>query len=614
MGRSVDARGAPLFPLLAFLAIAAPSAALADNLCSQGEAPDVITGDIIGVVRHGTLEDITAYSVGTTSCNVGTCQANWIQDSAEHPLIAQNLFRLRNGRFEQIGQSWVKHAFSALQQGACSPSCLPADDQHLGVNCSDPYTSNLNGAQARHGPKYEVNAFTGVYPYPATDMNEPGDVIYKRLQVHNADLDPALNAGALYVVEAQYIAHDDARAGNGANNMSYRPASVTGHSIYTLTLGGSTVRLKPAIEAWKAADASVVLTYANAPGDGTMVIGARVTPLGGGMFRYEYAVENINCDRGAGSFRIPIAPGTVVANTGFHDVDYHSGEPIDGTDWTVTVGAKAVTWATAPYEADPGANALRWGTLYNFRFDAGAAPVATTATLGSFKPGAAGSFGMSTLGPDPCSLNGVCGLDETCANCAADCQHQGGGAGCCGNGVCEVGENPCLCGADCGPALASEATCGNGIDEDCDGSIDCADTDCCASAACAASDPDGDHVAAPCDCDSANAQVHATPGEARSLMVSRDGSGAAHLAWSPPTDPGGAVVRYDTLRSSAPNDFTGSAVCIETGGADTSSIDTVPQAPGIFYYLVRAVNDCPSGQGSIGDLPNGQPRPGRACP
>ena len=33
------------------------------------------------------------------------------------------------------------------------------------------------------GPKYEVNAFTGYYPYPATDINQTGDGIYSRMQV-----------------------------------------------------------------------------------------------------------------------------------------------------------------------------------------------------------------------------------------------------------------------------------------------------------------------------------------------------------------------------------------------------------------------------------------------
>src|SRR5262245_38330277 len=365
---AAPARALGLFLLLAALAM---PAAIADNICDPGEAPDVITGDIVGAQRYGTVGDITAYAIGTTSCNIGTCMANWVSSTAEHPLIAQNLFRLKDGRFEQIGQSWLKHASAALQGSVCSSSCQPADGSHLGVNCSDPYGSGLNGGQTRLGPKGEVNAFTGVYPYPATNMSNTGDAIYKRLQVHNADLDPALNAGAVYIAEAQYVSHDDSMGGNGANNMSYHPATITsgGAGVFNLNLPGSTVRTRPAIEYWKSADPSVVLTYVNAPGDGTVVIGARVTPLAGGMFHYEYAIENINSDRSIATFRIPLPPGAAVTNTGFHDVDYHSGDPIDGTDWTVAVAANNIMWSTIPYSTNPNANALRWGTLYNFRFD-----------------------------------------------------------------------------------------------------------------------------------------------------------------------------------------------------------------------------------------------------
>src|SRR5205823_1438416 len=119
----------------------------------------------------------------------------------------------------------------------------------------------------------------------------------------------------------------------------------------------------------------------------------------------------------------------------------------------------------------------------------------------------------AALGPDPCNLNGVCDPGENCTNCANDCQHQGGGVGCCGNGTCEAGENPCRCAVDCGLRLANEVQCANGIDEDCDGLTDCADSDCCTAAACAASDHDGDQFGTSCDCDDANATVHTTPGE-----------------------------------------------------------------------------------------------------
>jgi len=45
-----------------------------------------------------------------------------------------------------------------------------------------------------------------------------------------------------------------------------------------------------------------------------------------------------------------------------------------------------VTWTTTPYSQDSTANAIRWSTLYNFRFDADQPPQTVVATLGLFKP------------------------------------------------------------------------------------------------------------------------------------------------------------------------------------------------------------------------------------
>jgi hypothetical protein len=66
--------------------------------------------------------------------------------------------------------------------------------------------------------------------------------------------------------------------------------------------------------------------------------------------------------------------GVTVTNIGFHDVDYHSGEPYSGADWTATVSSNSISWATQPFAVNVNANALRWATLYNFRFDADAPP------------------------------------------------------------------------------------------------------------------------------------------------------------------------------------------------------------------------------------------------
>ena len=69
----------------------------------------------------------------------------------------------------------------------------------------------------------------------------------------------------------------------------------------------------------------------------------------------------MNSDRGAGSFSIPIPAGVTVTNIGFHDVDYHSGEPYSPTDWAATIDGGTLTWATDDHSVNPNANALRWG-------------------------------------------------------------------------------------------------------------------------------------------------------------------------------------------------------------------------------------------------------------
>jgi len=78
----------------------------------------------------------------------------------------------------------------------------------------------------------------------------------------------------------------------------------------------------------------------------------------------------------------------------------HSGEPYSTTDWTATVGAYDITWNTQAFQQNANANALRWGTLYNFRFttDVPPAPGAGTATLGLFKPAPAGSYSVALFG------------------------------------------------------------------------------------------------------------------------------------------------------------------------------------------------------------------------
>ena len=129
------------------------------------------------------------------------------------------------------------------------------------------------------------------------------------------------------------------------------------------------------------------------------ILAAKATDLGDGTWHYEYALQNLNSDRSGQALSVPILDGCAVENIGFHDIDHHSGEPYDPTDWTVAVDSAAVTWSTDTYDSNANANALRWGTVYNFRFDTAGSPGPSIVTLRLFKPGSPAEVTAATIGP-----------------------------------------------------------------------------------------------------------------------------------------------------------------------------------------------------------------------
>ncbi len=381
------------------------------------------------VTKWGTLGDITAYSIGTTSVNVGTTNLNWIQNGVNHPVIGQNLFKLEDGRFEQIGQSWLKHSFCALQiPSACDSGCPGQGGclSFLAPGCQDPYSAPRNGSQNLLGPKWQVNAHTGEFTWtPANgDQGNTGDLAYMRLQAHNADLG---HADAIYFIEGQYVALDDSAAGNQNNNASYRMVSISAAPNYNMGfVGGQTTQFqRPAITAWKShgngvdqPDFDVFSANVQVPDDGLFIAAYKVSDNGDGTWHYEYAIQNLNSHRSAYMLEIPVGANVTLTNVGFHDVDYHSGDGgpgavnYDGTDWAVTSGAGSITWSTQTEAENALANALRWGTLYNFRFDADSPPQDVSATLGLYRSGSPPSVSFNTKGPSDVLVD----CPEDCGN------------------------------------------------------------------------------------------------------------------------------------------------------------------------------------------------------
>ena len=74
---------------------------------------------------------------------------------------------------------------------------------------------------------------------------------------------------------------------------------------------------------------------------------------------------------------------------------------ISNAAWTSNQTATALSWNSETFAQNQNANAIRWGTLYNFRFDSNRPPQATNATIGFFKTGA--PITVAIQGPAPCN-------------------------------------------------------------------------------------------------------------------------------------------------------------------------------------------------------------------
>ncbi len=378
--------------------------------------PDVIVGDLPDMAQFGSNGNFVGLGIATTSCNNGDQPLNWFAlPNTDHPVIPQEFYRMSGGvsnneRFEQVGQSWLKHAFTALQGNACNFGCTPGcSGSQLCPGCSDPYSSSLNAGQNGLGSRAWVHPFTGAFPSGARDHT--GHVhtgTSHRVTVATSDLDPSQNPGATYFAEAQYVTPHEyswcqSHPGqcNMFNNASYRQFTVSGvPPNFTFSAVGSTVRTQPAIMVWTGA---TVNQYQPDPGnDGIFFVGYKVTGPTNGMWHYEYAIYNENLDRGMQSFEVvfPAFP-PILNNVGFHAPPQEPGWANDGTfnnqgysstPWTFTLNPpppfpNSAMWNCETFAQNQNANAIRWGTLYNFRFDSSAPPASSTANIGFFKTG-----------------------------------------------------------------------------------------------------------------------------------------------------------------------------------------------------------------------------------
>jgi len=374
--------------------------------------PDVTLLNIPDTTNHGVVGNVRAYSIGSNTCNIGNQNLLWLSNGT--PGLAMNMYRLQDGRLIQLGMSWVKTACCAGATTGCGGSCNGQGGSLLGVGCLDTYSSGWNSQQSRLAPRWAINGFTGAFQ---TFSGNSGDAVFKRLQVSQADLVSANFPNALYFLEGLYVGSDDAANSNSYNNATYRRVTVD-QGTFNITLQGAAQTTVPAIAAWRdhglgvgIPDPSVTISQVDVPAEGRFHYAYKARDLGNGTWRYDYAVFNLNSDRSGGSFSVPVPSNVTVTNIGYNAPRSHSGDIYNNDPWDGVRQPEAVTWTSAQsYAQNQNANAIRWGTMFNFWFTANAAPAAApvTATLGLFKPYTPSSITFNIQGPSatvPCYAN-----------------------------------------------------------------------------------------------------------------------------------------------------------------------------------------------------------------
>lgn len=318
--------------------------------------------------------------------NAGTADVPWFQAIrpdgrvGPHPYLAMNMYRIQNGRIEQIGASDVKHAFFALNNDCDCPG-----DQILYATCTDLYAASTNGDFLHLAPRDEVTAFTGAWTSlgshfdgePVDDFRSHSgsssehDPFDHRLVVDVAEIsDPE----ASYFVDAWYIVGGDINLFNSMGYRQVRPNLNGANWSFTLISAqtpGSVLDqwADPLIEN-EGSIHRVIDT-----GEGRYAVAGKTEDLGQAQ-RFHYTLFNYDFDRQLNRFEVPIPAGATLS-----EIHAYDGDTLLDNDWTSEQTEDRLIWSA------PAEQGLDWDRMISFSFEMAANSELGTATIGYLETG-----------------------------------------------------------------------------------------------------------------------------------------------------------------------------------------------------------------------------------
>lgn len=392
----------------------------------QGDGPGGTDGIVMYTPSSTLRNNRNNGSATTTVSGAAASTAIWAADvpwhtffsgdcppynNDQHPFLIWNMYRVhvvpgsnpvQFSRIEQIGRSGVKHAYLTTN-GSCDAT--PDGSHVLARGCTDTYGTFDNDSDLRQGPRDEIVPALGLWGRCGSDHDpncdgSSGDRrtygnFENRMVVRESQIDPALNSNVQYWFESWYIVRDDIDIYNTMQTTRITPTwNASGGGSWPISTPGP-LSQGSAIDRFlaRATDTPTARSTDIKRAEGEGRVAVKVTDLGGGQYRYDYAVMNFTFAEavvvtdGSGGSNNSVAHPKVVSNDGFTEfrvqvpstgisqVEFADGDTVSENDWTASVDSGAITWTGVA------GNQLNWGTLFRFSFVSDVAPQPATVRL-----------------------------------------------------------------------------------------------------------------------------------------------------------------------------------------------------------------------------------------